>query len=200
MRSFIIGIGCLLACCIFSCNASAEPETAVVRSETTPELVSKNRFVVEGFGKGSLAVGSLTYERVLSELYAFGFGIGLNPAESLRVGSHYKTGIISLPVYFVVTPWSGQLRPYLTGGFDFQIGIGPGKRGEPNRTFVQKWINRSRADFGRILYQGPALMGGLGLEYRFVGDWLIRATGYGLYFMESETLAPWAGLSIGKQF
>ena len=163
-------------------------------------MIYKNRFVVEGLGKGSLAIGTINYERALSDFYTFGFGLGLNPAESLRTGSYYKTGIISVPVYFVITPWSGQLRPYLTGGFDFQMGFGEGRKEEPGRTFIQGWINRSRADFGRILYQGPALMGGVGLEYRFVGDWLIRATGYGLYFMGSETLAPWAGLSIGRQF
>lgn len=188
---------------IFPFFSFGETEQSIAKSGLTQELVNQlepNRFLVEAFGRSSLAIATLNYERIFSDSYALGIGLGFNPAEHLRAGGFFKKGVMAIPVYFMVTPWQGSLRPFFTGGFNFQIAIGGNNRSEPQRTFIQEWLNKNEGDFDRILDQGPALMGGAGLEYKFVGDWLIRATGYGLYFMKSEVFAPWAGFSLGKQF
>ncbi|MFC2075321.1 hypothetical protein ACFLRA_03515 [Bdellovibrionota bacterium] len=173
--------------------------TSTVTGAEKIEIDTPNRLYVEGLGRSGLAIGTLNYERTLTDFYTLGIGVGFNPTEAIRTGSYYSSGVLTIPAYVLVTPWAGKLKPFFTGGFTFQLGIGKKTRKEPGTTFIHDLLV-NQGGLHPFVDQGPVMTGGAGLEYRFVGDWLIRATGYGLYFMKGDYLSPFGGLSIGRQF
>ncbi|HLB58732.1 MAG TPA: hypothetical protein VJL87_01430 [Bdellovibrionota bacterium] len=176
-------------------------ELPVVMTEDLEKVLLKNQVVLEGLGQSVLGMGTISYERTLTRMYTVGLGLGFNPTEVIKIGGYHSSGIMSIPAYLLITPWSGSLRPFFTGGLSFQIGLGKKVKGdEAPHTFLQDWLDSPRRVDQGLLDQGPVLLGGAGLEYRFFTDWLVRATGYGLYFMKSDHFSPWAGLSLGRQF
>ncbi|MCM0607064.1 MAG: hypothetical protein KA715_13325 [Xanthomonadaceae bacterium] len=157
MRQIILILGLVLSSSFFNFEAQAQHTR-----RTNP-----NVFAVEGLGRGGL--GSLQFDRVVSDDVSAGFGIGL-------LGSAGVSTFFSVPFFMNYYLNRDARSFYVTGGATVSFGSGG--------------LISSIGNFGSAVLPNF----GLGYESRSDSGFLFRAAAYG---MISTVFAPWFGFTFG---
>lgn len=149
---------------------------------TNTRVTYPTAIVLELGGRGILY--SLNFDRVLTEDFSFGIGVGTVQANFPNGTTADKSTAI-IPAYFTYYIWRDA------GSFFGTLGANL----IPNASSVQGLTTSTGGvELNNNPIQGTA---GIGYEMRSDTGFLFRITGYGIL---ASSFAPWAGLSVGYSF
>jgi hypothetical protein len=150
---------------------------------TNTRVSSPTAFLVELAGRGLLY--SVNIDRVLSDDFSAGFGIGSVTMNDLNgVSANISATMIPAYVNYYLMRDAGSV--FVTGGINLVTNA---------NTVKDLKSNAGNLEFSSTPIHFNA---GVGYEYRSDAGYLMRVTGYALY--GGKKIAPWAGVALGYSF